>query len=511
METLAQTSGDILAAITHLVGFSPNPSQWADAVQEKSAGRPVTAQPEADMVAADWVKLLPMLKEAARLLAIRKGGHSRLTPPEEAILRFLEEADLLEESTLMLACEQQSPPKHLAKRRMTLCFLANKTLAGGVACFDKQGRPILYDRMMMDSGANLLAIDTDVAANCPLPVEACNTVINTFGGSSVRVVGKIRDFPLGFALGTPWERVIRVTALVYSPGPVWKVLLGMPVSSHYQLNLWPCAHLGGVVMFPQLQHQDAQMLAGLKPMELAQHMGAMVVLPATMTEADSPHSSLSASIFQVTEDEPEDSGGPSNEQSATAARAGTSASVLPQSLAVLPQSLAVLPQPLTVLPQPLSVLPQLRSVLPPSPAVQLSVALPSPPALQLLPKEEVGVVSQNLWQNWVAMMTEPPMSSTGGASRTYGRYPREPHDQRSWLRPTTENPVLPACSQQMVHMAHAGTLLTPPTVSAGGEHHHFTVPLQRWKVTRGDQDFCGSMPTLQTRTSAGLRRPMKPG
>ncbi len=30
---------------------------------------------------------------------------------------------------------------------------------------------LLDDRVMMDSGANLLAIDSDVAANCPLPGE----------------------------------------------------------------------------------------------------------------------------------------------------------------------------------------------------------------------------------------------------------------------------------------------------------------------------------------------------
>ena len=107
----------------------------------------------------------------------------------------------------------------------------------------------------MDCGANVLCINMDVATNCPLPMVSCNTHIKTFGDNKVSVIAKISNHPMTFGKGTEWEVTIRCTALVYNTGTTWEILSGMPVVNHYAVYLWPCAFLGGVVMFPSGQHQ----------------------------------------------------------------------------------------------------------------------------------------------------------------------------------------------------------------------------------------------------------------
>ena len=91
-----------------------------------------------------------------------------------------------------------------------------------------------------------------MANDCLSPVVNCNTHIKTFGHNKVSVVAKILDFPMTFCKGTEYEVTIYYTALVYSTGATWEILAGMPVVNHHSVNLWPCALMGGVVMFPLL-------------------------------------------------------------------------------------------------------------------------------------------------------------------------------------------------------------------------------------------------------------------
>ena len=89
----------------------------------------------------------------------------------------------------------------------------------------------------------------DVVTDCPLPMVACNTHIKTFGDNKVSVDAKIMNYPMTFCKGTEWEVTIHCTTLVYSTGTTWEILAGMLVVNHHSVNLWPCAFLGGVVMF----------------------------------------------------------------------------------------------------------------------------------------------------------------------------------------------------------------------------------------------------------------------
>ena len=67
--------------------------------------------------------------------------------------------------------------------------------------------------------------------------------------------------------------------------------------NHYAINLWPCAFLGGVVMFPCLANANYEYILSLPHSERYKHLGAMVVLPASMTEYDNGQGAFSASAF----------------------------------------------------------------------------------------------------------------------------------------------------------------------------------------------------------------------
>ena len=67
--------------------------------------------------------------------------------------------------------------------------------------------------------------------------------------------------------------------------------------NHYAVNMWPCAFLGGIVMFPRLANANYEYILSLPHSERCKHLGAMVVLPATMTENDSGQNAFNASAF----------------------------------------------------------------------------------------------------------------------------------------------------------------------------------------------------------------------
>ena len=92
----------------------------------------------------------------------------------------------------------------------------------------------------------------------------CATHIKTFGDNQVSVIAKIMDYPMTFCKGTEWEVTIHSTVLVYSAGTTWEILAGMPVVNHHSINLWPCAFLGGVVMFPRLARADNKHILSLQ-------------------------------------------------------------------------------------------------------------------------------------------------------------------------------------------------------------------------------------------------------
>ena len=139
---------------------------------------------------------------------------------------------------------------------------------------------------MLDCGANVFCVSERVAAMTKRHVVACDTYIKTFGDTTVTVSGVINDFPLTFCRGTPDEVTIYLTALVYSCGSTRELLLGMPVMNHHALYLAPCAFFGAVLMWPELQYKDKDYIMSLPAAERAQHMGRVVFLPASMTEAE---------------------------------------------------------------------------------------------------------------------------------------------------------------------------------------------------------------------------------
>jgi hypothetical protein len=286
-------------AAKHLVSFRPDPTKLAAAQEERDTYLPTRTTAEIDLAQADWAKLGPLLQGAARLLAVRKGGRTRLTPAEDALVAFLKAAGVTDVgSTLMMACHPSPAPPHLAHKRMTLCFLDNKLEGVGVTTYNKRGEPVLLDGIMMDSGANVVCLSREVADDCALPQEPCHTTIRVFGDNSVTVVARIKNYPFTFCRGTKWERTIRVTSLVYSSGTTWKVLLGMPASNHHDTYLWPCAFLGGVVMFPELKHRDHVHILNLPAEQRTTELGAMIVLPATMIEHDSAQM-MQASVIMM--------------------------------------------------------------------------------------------------------------------------------------------------------------------------------------------------------------------
>ena len=73
----------------------------------------------------------------------------------------------------------------------------------------------------------------------------------------------------------------------------------MPVVNHYAVNLWPCAFLGGVVMFPRLANTNYEYILSLPHSERCKHLGAMVILLAVMTEYDNGQGAFSASAFMA--------------------------------------------------------------------------------------------------------------------------------------------------------------------------------------------------------------------
>ena len=100
-----------------------------------------------------------------------------------------------------------------------------------------------------------------------------------------------------FCKGTEWEATIHSIALVYSTGTTWEILAGMPVVNHHSINLWPCAFLGGVVMFPRLANANYEHILSLPPSERCKHLGAMVVLLAATTEYDNGQGAFAASAL----------------------------------------------------------------------------------------------------------------------------------------------------------------------------------------------------------------------
>ena len=105
------------------------------------------------------------------------------------------------------------------------------------------------------------------------------------------------NYPMTFCKGTEWEVTIHSTALVYSTCTTWEILAGMPVVNHHSINLWPCAFLGGSIMFPRLSGANYKHILNLPPSKRCKHLGAMVVLPTAMTEYDNGQGAFSASAL----------------------------------------------------------------------------------------------------------------------------------------------------------------------------------------------------------------------
>ena len=105
------------------------------------------------------------------------------------------------------------------------------------------------------------------------------------------------NYPMTFCKGTEWEVTIHRIALVYSTGKTWEIPVGMPVVNHHSINSWPCAFLGGVVMFSRLASADYDYTLSLPPSERCKHLGAMVVLPIVMTDYNNGQNAFSASAF----------------------------------------------------------------------------------------------------------------------------------------------------------------------------------------------------------------------
>ena len=56
--------------------------------------------------------------------------------------------------------------------------------------------------------------------------------------------------------------------------------------NHHALYLAPCAFFGAVFMWPELQFKNRDYIMSLPAAERAQHLGRVVFLPASMTEAE---------------------------------------------------------------------------------------------------------------------------------------------------------------------------------------------------------------------------------
>ena len=274
------------AVSRHLVSFVPNLELTAQALAEKEMYQPTLPIKAAfDTSTVAWDKVLPRLQDICRVIAVTKGGRTRSTPAEDQLIQVMTEFNLLG-NNIALQAEALAAPAHLANKRMTLAFFDNNDAASGVTTYGKDGQPQLRKRILVDCGANVLCINRDVANDCPLPMLSCSAHIKTFGDNKVSVIGKILDYPMTFCRGTEWEVTVRCTALVYSTGTTWEILAGMPVVNHYAVNLWPCAFLGGIVMFPRLANSNYEDILALPPAQRCKHLGAMVILPVVMTEYD---------------------------------------------------------------------------------------------------------------------------------------------------------------------------------------------------------------------------------
>ena len=285
------------AVCRHLVSFVTNPKLTAEAQAEKNMYQPtLPVKATLDTSRVAWGKVLPGLQEVCRLIAVTKGGRTRSSPAEDKLIQVMTEFDLLGDNIALHAVVPTAPP-HLANKRMTLAFFDNNDAASGMTTYGKDGQPQLRKRILVDTGANVLCINRDVATDCPLPMLSCNANIKTFGDNKVSVIGKILDYPMTFCRGTEWEVTIRCTALVYDTGTTWEILAGMPVVNHHAVNLWPCAFLGGVVMFPRLANANYESILALPVGERCKHLGAMIVLPAAMTEYDNGQGAFSAAAY----------------------------------------------------------------------------------------------------------------------------------------------------------------------------------------------------------------------
>ena len=62
------------------------------------------------------------------------------------------------------------------------------------------------------------------------------------------------------------------------------------------VNLWPCAFISSVVVFPWLAGADYEYILSLPPSERSKHSGAMVVQPAAMTKYYNGQGGFAASM-----------------------------------------------------------------------------------------------------------------------------------------------------------------------------------------------------------------------
>ena len=77
-------------------------------------------------------------------------------------------------------------------------------------------------------------------------------------------------------------------------GTTSEILVGMPHVNHHAVNLWSCAILSGVVMFPRQAGANYEHILSLPPSERCKHLGTMMVRSAAMTKYNNGQGAFAA-------------------------------------------------------------------------------------------------------------------------------------------------------------------------------------------------------------------------
>ena len=220
------------------------------------------------------------LDRAVEMLAVACGIKPRAMDTQQAQVALLRK----------MATEAPMP-WHRVGRRATLAYLRQESPATGLVVYDTDGNTILPKRSLMDCGADVSCIGHTLAMQTGRLIERCKLRVKAFGELNVPVIGRIRDFPITFAAGTPHEVTVVITwVYVFADSETYDLLVAQNIMQHHCLNLWPCAHMEAVIMFPTLHLADKAAVERSTEVDRHHMLGAMVLLPATMlSEEDSSH------------------------------------------------------------------------------------------------------------------------------------------------------------------------------------------------------------------------------